>query len=67
MATFRIEVKNINCNFDSLRDRLDKISPSFTIDKDTFIYTAGDSELLERLKTLKNKLREAGHSVLVNV
>lgn len=63
--TFTIEVKNIDCDFNYLRDKLDDINPSFTLDKDTFIYCSADMPTLVKLTKLRDSLKTKERHILV--
>ena len=63
--TFVLEVKNINCDFEFLRDGIDKICPSFTIDKDTFIFASADSELYKKMESFRDNLQKHGNHAIV--
>lgn len=63
--TFVLEVKNVNCNFDSLRDKLERISPSFTLDKDTFIFHAATTQEESAIRRLSHRLASRNLTIIV--
>lgn len=65
LDTFTIEVKNIDCDFEFLRDGLDKICARFTIDKDTFIFHSVDMPLYVKLIKFRDALKENNNNILV--
>lgn len=63
--TFVLEVKNVNCDFASLRDKLERISPSFTLDKDTFIFHAATAQEEGAVKRLAHRLAGRNLTIIV--
>ncbi len=60
-----IEVKNIDCNFDYLRNKIDKICPRFTLDKDTFIFHDATEDLFIMLSALKKEIAKSNRTIVV--
>lgn len=64
-STLIIEVKNIDCNFDYLRNKIDKINPRFTLDKDTFIFHDATEDLFIMLTALKKEISKSNRTIVV--
>lgn len=63
--SFTVEVKNIDCEFEFLKEGLEQIREEFLVDKDTFIFRNANEAVYNKLQKFKTFMEKAGHNIVI--